>query len=368
MKIGILTMQRIKNYGSFFVAYSLKKTIENLGHEVIFVDYKAEKPVEWSIKNTIFYRIIRNTYHLLANIFGTKTEMEKQSERFFKKYNKEFYKKLDLPIKHQYRSEVDLLIIGSDEVFNCTQKNREVGYSRELFGYKNNAKRLISYAASFGNTTLEKLKKYDKEKEIAQLLKGFNAISVRDKNSYNIIKNLTNKEIEFHIDPVFIYSCDSELPKIDKKNYIVVYAYKNRITKEEQKAIKEFARKNNKELITLGTVQEFCDTYIPASPFEALAYIKNADYVITDTFHGTIFSVKYNKRFATIIRDSNREKLSDLLERLYMKEREIKDISELENVLSKQIDYQNTNEFIKEQSLKSIEYIKNNIEQIKKEK
>lgn len=61
-----------------------------------------------------------------------------------------------------YNPELDCLVIGSDEVFNCIQKNSNVGYSPELFGKDNRAKKLITYAASFGNTTLEKLDRYGK--------------------------------------------------------------------------------------------------------------------------------------------------------------------------------------------------------------
>ncbi|MCE2266893.1 hypothetical protein GPX15_05810 [Streptococcus thermophilus] len=88
---------------------------------------------------------------------------------------------------------LDCLIVGSDEVFNCIQKNPNVGYSLELFGKDNNAKRLISYAASFGNTTLDKLQAYAKDREISTYLKRFDAISVRDSNSGEIVKKINRK-------------------------------------------------------------------------------------------------------------------------------------------------------------------------------
>ena len=87
-----------------------------------------------------------------------------------------------------YNPTVDCLVIGSDEVFNCIQKNSNVGYSPELFGKNNHAKKLITYAASFGNTTLEKLEKYKKANEVGALLKKFDAISVRDANSGTIVE------------------------------------------------------------------------------------------------------------------------------------------------------------------------------------
>lgn len=78
---------------------------------------------------------------------------------------------LGIDKKKRYRSKVDVLIIGSDEVFNCIQNNRDVGYSMELFGKSNRAKRLISYAASFGNATYDKLQQYGVCDELSYLLK-----------------------------------------------------------------------------------------------------------------------------------------------------------------------------------------------------
>ena len=72
-----------------------------------------------------------------------------------------------------------------------------------------------------------------------------------------------------------------------------------------------------------------------ASPLEVLAYIRHADYVITDTFHGTVFSIKYQKKFGTIIRDSNRQKLGDLMEKFGVMERQIRELDKIGEILNK---------------------------------
>ena len=143
-----------------------------------------------------------------------------------------------------------MLVIGSDEVFNCTQSNPDVGYSPELFGFNSNANTIISYAASFGSTTLQKLTEYHKRNEIASFLLSFEKISVRDKNSYIIVKELTGIEPTMNVDPVLLYDFEKEIPSdVDLKNYIIVYAYSGRINDEEAKAIQEFAHKNNKKTL-----------------------------------------------------------------------------------------------------------------------
>ena len=92
--------------------------------------------------------------------------------------------------------------------------------------------------------------------------------------------------------------------------------------------------------------QSWCDKQILCTPFELLVYFKNADYVITDTFHGTVFSIKYNKKFVTIVRDSNKQKLTDLLERFNLKTRIINHPDEIAKKLSTPISYQYANEEI----------------------
>lgn len=266
--------------------------------------------------------------------------------------------------KHRiYRTKVDVLVIGSDEVFNCLQTNPDVGYSKELFGKDNNAGKVISYAASFGHTTIKGLGKYGIDSEISQMLTSFSRISVRDNNSYEIVKNLTGKPPVINVDPVMISDFDKLIPpQLSLDNYILIYAYGDRISSEvEINAIKRFAEKYNKKTVSIGTHQKWTDLKLEADPFELLAYVKGADYIITDTFHGTIYSIKYNIPFITIIRESNKQKLSDLLQRFSVDDRELKDINELENILLNPINFDKVNDIIGLETEKSKKYLKENI-------
>lgn len=361
MKIGIMSMQRIRNYGSFLQSYGLKTTIENLGHEVEFVDYKIDRPIVEVPKQDLMFRIKRK----VKNIFNDSILNKDNINKF---YDKEYLPMLGVSNEYKYRTKLDVLIIGSDEVFNCLQWNPRVGYSLELFGKDNNAKKLISYAGSFGHTNMDKIKKYKVYNDISNLLNKFNSISVRDQNSFDIVNDMVENKnkLNINVDPVIIANFDKEIKvKNDLKDYIIVYAYKNRInSKDEIKAIKNFAKLKNKKLISIGTHQDWVDLQIEADPFELLGYIKQADYIITDTFHGTVFSIKYNIPFATIIRDSNKEKLSDLLNRFNLTSREIVDINKIENIFNRNIDFKEVNKIIKFETEKSIKYLKKNLNEL----
>lgn len=375
-KVGILSMQRIKNYGSFLQAYALKNIIKNLGHEVEFVDYHIEKPVILEEESIGLKRKIKKGLDVLK--YDAKLAHKLGYINHKKNFGKKYFPLLELTEEPNYNPNLDVLVIGSDEVFNCIQKNANVGYSLELFGKNNNAEKVITYAASFGNTTFDKLKKYKKDKEISELLSKIETISVRDNNSGEIVEKLTNKKVVYNLDPVLIYDymndCEN-IPKLDiQEKYMIVYAYNGRISKEESKWIKEYANKKGYKIYSIGGAQKCADKFIDCSPFEVLAYFKNAECIITDTFHGSIFSIIANKNFVTLVRKSvgneygNEEKLTDLLSRLELENRITYDIEKAEEILNKEIDYDKVNDIIEKQRKLSIEYLKNNLNKFEDKK
>lgn len=371
MKVGIMSMQKIINYGSLLQAYGLKKIIESMGdYSVEFVDYKAEAPIAEDNRKAEPV-LINKTKRILKLVFSPKYRKRrkydiKQNSLFGVYYNKfksEWLKNiLGITDDMNYTPELDVLVIGSDEVFNCTQSGNDVGYSLQLFGKDNRAKKLISYAASFGSTTYKNLVDYNIVDEIGNYLSKFDCLSVRDKNSKEIVEKLTGKSAAENVDPVLVYDFEKEVTKrIDMKDYIVVYAYSGRINEKEAKAIQEFAHKNGKRTLSIGVAQSFTDEYVLADPFEMLAYIKNADYVVTDTFHGTVFSIKYQVPFATIIRESNKQKLTDLLCRFNLESRILRNIDEIENIMKNPLDKEKIKQYIRIYQEDAHSYLKNNL-------
>lgn len=364
-KVGILSMQRIRNYGSFLQAYGLKKILEGIGCDVEFVDYHVDEPIvkDAAKEKNIFEKGIET-------LNGNAKLWHKFQYIIYKQNFSKNFKYLELPKEYNYCPKLNTLVIGSDEVFNLIQSNKNVGYSLELLGKDNRADRVITYAASFGNTTIEKINKYEKKDEISNLLKNIDSISVRDKNSYEIVKKLTEINPQINLDPVLIFDyMNSELvPQIrTKEKYIIIYAYNNRINKEEALEIKKIANKKGYKIYSIGGTQPYADKFIDCTPFEVLAYFKNAEFIITDTFHGSIFSIICNKQFVTIVRKSegnkygNEEKLTFLLENLNLKSRIVYDYKKIEKVISEKINFEKTNEIISEERKKAMKYLKENI-------
>lgn len=259
-------------------------------------------------------------------------------------------------------------VLHEDLNFTSTQRNPKVGFALDFFGENNRARRLITYAASFGSTTYEKLCSYKVDAQIKNDLKRFDAISVRDNNSYSIVEELCGVKSNLNLDPVLVSGIENE-PWIEAniENFIIVYGYAGRFAEEEKQAIVEFAHKNKLKTISLCDYQDFCDQHIVCRPDEILGYFKKANYIVTDTFHGTIFSVIFHKQFGTFCRSksntgsTNQEKLLDLLHRLQLENQLIKDVRNLETSLTSEIDYESVDLIREQEKAKSINYLRANI-------
>ena len=244
----------------------------------------------------------------------------------------------------------DVCVIGSDEVFNCLNAGWW-GFTSQLFGNVEVAKKVITYAASCGATSYEKLPAGVIER-IDTTFKNVSGFSVRDKNTYDFCKAFGVGDVSKNLDPVLIYNFDEEISSIELKkdfsNCCIIYSYKNRINNlDEIRNIKNFCKKNKLVPIAIGAPQFWCKEYIPCSPLECLKIFKMSKFVITDTFHGTIFAVKYAPNFVVLTRDSNANKLYDLVMRLKIQEHLIKDFSELNTVYAKKISRDDTKKIIK---------------------
>ena len=344
MKIGILSMHKVVNYGSFLQAFALKGVLEGLGHDSFFIDIKPGRKIiedNLAIKKGskiafVLKRLDRYFFKRIKHYFFVK----QRASRFYD----EFFPILGITKEPVFDSNYDAVVIGSDEVFNCTTKS-SWGFAKTLFGEDLDADLIITYAASCGHTTLKDLDKYGITEEVKKAMINLVAISVRDKNTKQFSQTLLGKEIYEHIDPTLIYNFDQLIPKsVTEKNYILIYGYDGRINDKEMiRKIKDFVRKERKQVICAGVYQNWCDKQILCTPFELLAYFKNADYVVTDTFHGTVFSIKFNRQFATIVRESNKQKLTDLLEKFNLESRAISSPNELSKKLVEKISYEFTN-------------------------
>jgi hypothetical protein len=328
--VSILSMQRVVNYGSFLQAYAMKRVLEMMGYGCEFVDIIPGEVLN-KMKKGIGYNV-----NIVINKYLTINIVNEIKYRYFmkKNYNNNCLKLLGVGNDYIYDVRSDVLIIGSDEVFNCIQKSKW-GFSTQLFGDVKGVKNVITFAASFGHTTFDQLCNYKIEKIIKRCLDNVSAISVRDENTEIILRRLGLNNIKRHLDPVFLYDYNKEIKEISlSEKYILIYAYPRRILeKNEVMQIKYISKIEKLKIISIGAYYSWADNSIVVHPFELLSYFKKAEYVVTDTFHGVVLSIKYKKKFAVFLRNTNKYKISNLLNEFRMADHIITNYNVMNNVL-----------------------------------
>jgi len=361
MDIGILSMQQVANYGSFLQAYGLRSVLKGLGHTVSFIDIRPGVQLPQyrqcrfaTLKKGLERLTCRNPFKMIY-----------YSLLLHKRFGSEFFPVLFDPSDNRQR-HFDAVVIGSDEVFNIAQATW-FGFSPQLFGEGIDADKVISYAACCGATTVEKLEQTGLKAKVSDMLRhNFYAISVRDDNSSNLVETLTGTRPSKNIDPVLLYSFEKQLPirtPHTGRRYMIIYTYPNRMRDHSEiKAIKDYARKHDLHIISMGDYFDWVDEVVTPDPFEVLAYFRDAACVVTDTFHGSVMSIKYNKPFATIVRNMNSNKLTGLLSQFGLSRQIISDLADLDNILGTRIDYTPVNALIADEQARSIDYLKRNLQ------
>ena len=370
MKISILSMQRVVNSGSLLQAYALRETLKALTDcEVEFIDYEntsIDKTIKEK-KQPFLTQLLKDIKHTILPAYWPRMRAKRYVKNFTEKW-RESLPALGLhdELNGFQGKRYDLAIIGSDEVFNlCQFSDRKVDIPWGLLGEGLNAKRLISYAASCGQTTLEKLNAIGVEQRYGDLLKRFQAVSVRDENTFHVVETLSGITPQYHIDPVLLLA-DFPKEKTYQKlpyRYILIYAYTWRISSEDEiKAIKAYAQAHRLKTVCINCYHPWCDHTIACTPFALLQYVQDAEFVVSDTFHGTVFSIRENVPFAVLVRESNSKKLRFLLRQFGLENREAKMAEEIESILRQPIDFSIVNTRLDEERMKAVQYLREQIE------
>lgn len=335
-KIAILSMQRVVNFGSVLQAYSLRETVQTItGAPVSFLDIdetdmvSSRKSVPEAADYDVPAAYPRGIFQR-AKRWGI-ARASAWNKRLIRRFMKQ-----ELALDAASANErYDCVIVGSDEVFNHRR-----GVCLQLHGNVRQAEKVISYAASCGSASAGDIDPEGMEK-VRAAMSHFSAVSVRDPATQAYVSALLEGPVLQHLDPVLVGPLSERAHRpVMLKNYLLVYAYGQRIrTAEEIDAIRGFAKKHHLKTVAVGGSQFWCDLYIPITPFRLMDYFYYADYVVTDTFHGTIFSVINQKKFAVLLRKTNTNKLTGLLQELHLECRQVASVADMEQILTKDIDY-----------------------------
>lgn len=335
MNIGIVTIYDAFNFGSYLQAYALQKVLEKSGHQVSILNCSNDK--------------FRNFKKIIAK---TPSRMLLKLRKFLA-YRKAWR---ELNIKQYKKEAFDVMIIGSDEVWNI--KNSTFEHWPEYFGYDLNTKKVIAYAPSCGFATSEDILEDDM---CVVGLKKFNSIMARDNITKLISEKITGYECKRVVDPTILYlnEWENELKPCVKapSDYILYYSYNSKPLMLDH--IKQFAYENNFKIVVAGFMYNWCDKSLIVEPKQFLTLIKNARYVVTTTFHGSIFAVVFKKKFIGFYPNKN-QKVHDFLysigieDRVYIKGMKY---DAFKRILTADVDYEKVFKYLKCEADISLGYL-----------
>ncbi len=299
MKIGILTYHCAHNYGAVLQCYALQEYLKSLGHEVCVIDYQ---PSYLKYGLFIWYNWLSlNPVKCVKKIIKQLRSFKLQYKRG-KAFESFIHRRLNVkPINLQsIQNDIDCFVFGSDQIWRKNNNQFDPIYFGEFKAAK--GRKLISYAASMG---LDKLSETEKE-QISKWLEHFSIITVRETSLKQLLSPITDKKIEVVADPTFLLNQQrwmkiAKSPNINKP-YILIYQV---ISNPLADKIAQIAAKELKaEIIEIASKvddnKKNHRTVYAASPEDFLGWIMNARFMVTTSFHGTAFSIIFNKAFVSI--------------------------------------------------------------------
>ena len=369
-KVGLVTCYFKNNYGSMLQAYATKKFLDNNGieNETINIDYNKDFKVgkrKYYASQITNFKFIKNKMGMIKLKFQKKLnkELGKNIATRNKKY-KEYRRVINLSrssndyndLTNQAKELYTDVVVGSDQLWlpvNVVSDYYTLNWVPDDINK-------VSYATSFGFSSIPE--KYDDLYK--KFLNRINHLSTREESGVKIIEDITEKKAKLVCDPTILLAKEDWKKEIDeepiyKEKYILCYFLGNNI--EHRKFAERLKEKTGSKIVSLNHSDEYVkysDTFCDYAPFDVgpkewINLIENAEYVCTDSFHGTVFSILFNKKFFDFRRHNNKSKVStnsridSLLDVAGIsKDRILTGNEDIDKVLEYEIDYDKVNENI----------------------
>ncbi len=362
-KIGIITQHRVVNYGSVLQTYALQKKINDLGYQCEVIDYYPERftPVgmlkrirskgniyrKYFLVRTVARIIILPSYAIRFIMFS------KFLEKYIKMTEKTYTSDREL---YDETFDYDIFCTGSDQVWNYGW-NEGIEYPYFLAFAPGNSRK-ISYAASFGKSSLYESEIYETRK----LLKVYDAISVRETSGVKIVENLGIDNCKNVLDPTLLLNKaewrDLSSGKFKNEGYILTYNLNRNI--KIDKYAKNLSQKTGLKVKYLSyQLHEFYKRgkmYCNPKVEDFLALVDGARYIITDSFHATAFALNFNKEFVIVYPEKYSSRLQSVLEIVGLTNRVAKNEHDLD-IIDIEVNYNEVNEILDAERQNSLNWL-----------
>lgn len=389
MKFGIITFHSVINYGSALQAYAMQEGIAKQGVETELIDYRPELK-KYSFVSRIFNnrkhifsvekwkRFLRNKKNKNA-IYYSDEEYAYNRAKSFYAFHEKYFRLSERIVYHQefenIEASYDAFVCGSDQVWNPTYIGHDMSYFLDFVGvdYKR-----IAYAPSIAVSEFPK----EYRAEIKHEMERFSNISVREQESLSVVHELTGQQATVVVDPTLLLS-GKDWERIEKppkgfdESTPYIFCYFLGSNAEYMEYVNYL-----KELTELPIVLVTCTElkifkgygdirYEGIGPGEFVYLIHKANFVCTDSFHGTVFSILKERRFFTFKRYKDRSKTSEnsriytLLNMIGCPERLISSRDEIIDLYKMDLDYKAIYERIERKKLESEMFLKQEVRRVR---
>ncbi|MDE6252659.1 MAG: polysaccharide pyruvyl transferase family protein [Lachnospiraceae bacterium] len=344
------------NYGGILQAYALRKYIEDLGYDAKVIDYAWVQSdiLHTNNDNFKFVKVLKRKFNTLISLIKKYMQIYyfksgKIRNRKFEEFREKQFKTTEFVNKdsiNKLSEKYDFYIAGSDQVWN------PMWFDPNFFlAFVGKDKRKIAYAASIG---VSKLSEYA-ERKMKPLIDDFYAVSLREEQGVQMINRFSATEAVNVLDPTLLLT-EKQWDNVNtnlaiKDKYIFCYFLGG--NKENRALAEKVAKKYGLKIVSLPCVADISyeefkwgDIRIfDAGPAEFIGLVDNSEFVITDSFHGTIFSIIKQKKFVVLKRNlmenssSMNSRVVNLLKMVGLESRLVSRIDKIEEVLNKDIDY-----------------------------
>ena len=367
-KIAIITRHAVANYGSILQSFATQSILDKLGYDSKIIDYiredeKGGKIVKVKLQGNSVGKMNKNFLNKIIYVISQFPNYE-YSYRKFKKFRKRLLNQTkEYSTIEELKNncpKADIYMTGSDQVWG------EIGgdcYDPVYFlDFVPDKSKCISYSASFGKEKIsDKLLK-----NLPTLLNKYSDIMVREQSAVEIINKNTSKKSELVLDPTLLLNREQWESKAQGKlkyeKYILIYQlHKN---KKFDDYAKEVAKKMGLPLLRIGpSINSITRSgkfiYMP-TPENFLKYLKNATLLLTDSFHGTVFSLIFNKQFIEILPGETSTRVINILKLTNLTDRILQDYNDF-SLINTKINFEDANKILEKERNKSIIKLKDTL-------
>lgn len=340
MKVCIVTVYNSENCGSYWQAFALSSYLKQGGCEVSFMRRK----IKGTSHSLVF--VGRQTLKWILKGKIEKAKAQIQQYWAFDELIKRF------KIVDEIDATFDLCIIGSDTLWNLEDQyfedNRAI-----FFGEKSKAQKTITYAVSAANTSYDAFKRHF---EILDDLKKMDAIAVRDKYTSSIVRELLGKVMPIVVDPTLLLEkTEYQRYCVDLKinNFLFIY-YFGLIPEDLQNKIRKYANLKKLKIVVMGHGMKGDYNFDAFLPTVFVSCFSKADYVVTNTFHGVMFTLIFEKQ--AIFNSCGKEKVKDVMDEYGLNDRDYSENMAID-LMNSNIDYDRVRIKLNENKLAAKEYI-----------